>query len=440
MTKTYVLDTSVLLYSASSIRSFSDNAVVIPYVVLQELDKFKTRDDEVGKNARQVTRDLNELRELGSLSEGVKVNESGGTLRVELGFLESQNPAMVVNINDDRILNVCLGLAKSGKTILVTKDINLMIRADVFGVEAQDFNSDKMANDVGELYAGTAVLKVPSEAIDSFYAGASVYYDKYTDLRYYPNQYLTLISDSDPGKTALVRVINHDKPLVKVKKHGLTGVSPRNREQQFLVDAMMNKDLSIVSVTGAAGCGKTLISLACCLDLIEKQEYDKLIVSRPIQTMGKDIGYLPGTVMEKMDPWMGPIKDAINFLTKGKGKYSSGHGPQNDVFSEMIAFGMLEVEPLAYIRGRSLPNTLFLIDEAEDLTRPEIKTIVSRMGENSKIILIGDVMQITNPYVDSTNNGLSIVAEKFKDYEFAAHLTLTKGERSELATVASKIL
>ncbi len=440
MTKCYVLDTSVLLHSSNSIRSFSDNAVVIPYVVLQELDKFKTRDDEVGRNARQVTRDLNALRELGSLSDGVTVNESGGTVRVEFGLLESQHAAMTVENNDDRILNVVLGLAKLGPAILVTKDINLMIRADVFGVKAEDFFADKLVGDASELYSGTATITVPADVIDAFYAGDNTYYDKFTEQTLYPNQYLTLVSEVDPGKTALAKVVTHDRPLARVKKAKvLTGVSPRNREQQFLIDAMMDKDISIVSVTGAAGCGKTLISLACCLQMIDEDRYQKLIVSRPIQPMGKDIGFLPGTAMEKMDPWMGPIKDAINFLNKGKGS-KHGQGPGQDVFSDMIAFGVLEVEPLAYIRGRSLPNTLFLIDEAEDLTRPEIKTIVSRMGEDSKIILIGDVMQITNPYVDSTNNGLSIVAEKFKDYEFAAHLTLTKGERSELATIASKIL
>jgi PhoH-like ATPase len=435
MVKNYVLDTSVLLHSSNSIRSFGDNVVVIPYVVLEELDKFKTRDDEVGKNARQVTRDLNLLREQGLLSQGVTVNESGGTLKVELGYIESQDPSLVVKTNDDQILNVCLGLAKNGNTVLVSKDINLVIRADVFGLPAEDFSSDKLVADTSELYTGTASLEVSSEVIDSFYAGESIYYDTLTEERLFPNQYLTLTSSTDPAKTALARVQHIGKPLARVKKSKLTNISPRNREQQFLVDAMMDKNISIVSITGAAGTGKTLLSLACCLDLIESGEYEKLIISRPIQPMGKDIGYLPGTELEKLSPWMGPIKDSINFLTKAKAK-SRGH----DMFTEMIEFGMLEVAALTFIKGRSLPNTLYLIDEAEDLSRPEIKTIVSRMGDNSKVILIGDVLQISNPYVDTTNNGLSIVAEKFKEYEFAAHLTLTKGERSELATVASKIL
>lgn len=436
--KYYVLDTSVLLHSSNSIRSFGDNTVVIPYVVLEELDKFKTRDDEVGKNARQVTRDLNALRDQGPLSTEVKVNEQGGTLRVELGFLEPQNKALRLDTNDDQILNVCLGLAKEKETTLVSKDINLVIRADVFGLGAEDYSSDKLIADISELYTGTAIIEVDPGVIDAFYAGESIYYDTLTDHELFPNQYLTLVSTADSGKTALARVQNKTKPLAKVKssKGGVSGIQPRNREQQFLIDALMNKDFSIVSVTGAAGCGKTLCAMACALQLQDDEIYDKIIVSRPIQPMGKDIGYLPGTVLEKLDPWMGPIKDAINFLTKAKDK----ERPGQDMFTQMIDFGMLEVAPLTYIRGRSLPNTLFLIDEAEDLSRAEIKTIVSRMGENSKIILIGDVMQITNPYVDSTTNGLSIVAEKFKEYEFAAHLMLERGERSVLATVASKIL
>lgn len=434
--RSYVIDTSTILYSANSLSSFGTKTVVIPYVVLEELDRFKTRDDEVGRNARQAIRQLYELRAQGHLNAGVSVNQKGGLLRVELNYTEPQNPSFIPHSNDDRILNVCLGLAKQGPTVLVSKDINLIIRADTLGIEAQDFTSDKLISSVSDLYTGTAILQVPAKVIDNFYAGEKVYYPDLTEQTLYPNQYLTLEAEGAPEKSALARVQQDTKPLTKLRAPGISGISPRNREQQFLIDALLNKDIPLVSVTGIAGSGKTLCSLACALHLVQdEQAYNKLIVSRPIQPMGKDIGYLPGDLLEKLSPWMGPIKDAINFL-RGPNKK-----PNNiDVYSEMVAFGLLEVEALTYIRGRSLPNTLFLIDESEDLTRAEIKTIVSRMGENSKIILIGDVMQITNPYVDSTSNGLSVVAEKFKEYPFSAHLTLQRGERSLLSTTASNIL
>ena len=434
--KNFVIDTSVILYSAGSLSSFGTKTVVIPYVVLEELDRFKSRDDEVGRNARQAIRQLYELRSQGRLNDGVPVNQKGGLLRVELNYTEPQNPSFITHSNDDRILNVCLGLAKQGPTVLVSKDINLIIRADTLGIDAQDFTSDKLISSVTDLYTGTAVIEVEPKVIDAFYAGDKVYYPDLTEQRLYPNQYVTLEA-LGTEKSALARVQQDTKPLIRLRiPPAISGISPRNREQQFLIDALLAKDIPLVSVTGPAGTGKTIISIACALHLVQdEQVFNKLIVSRPVQPMGRDIGYLPGTLMEKMDPWMGPIKDAINFL----------RGPKKgrndvDVYSEMIAFGLLEVEPLTYIRGRSLPNTLFLIDEAEDLSRQEVKTIISRMGENSKIILIGDVMQITNPYVDSTNNGLAVVAEKFKDYGFAAPLTLQKGERSVLATTASNIL
>lgn len=863
-TTIYVIDTSVLLYSANSLNSFGSSEIIIPYVVLEELDKFKTRDDVTGSNARHVTRRLNELRSFGSLSDGVPVNNLGGTLRVELNFSEQVSLSLDPQKNDDRILNVCLGLIKSGRdVVLVTKDINLSVRADVFGIKAEDFESDRAIRSVIDLYSGTSVVEVSSDIIDSFYSGQDIFPSD-LDLEIYCNQYLTLVSNADPGKTALVRSYGEYNPLKRVvAPKSVWGIKPRNREQQFAIDSLLDPKLSLVSLTGQAGTGKSLISLACALHMVQDSNvYDRLIVSRPIQPLGKDIGFLPGpqpldakiltpngwvlmgelavgdrvisrdgrptevigiypkgtksvyritttegttteccmdhlwftqtaeerkrkkpgkvrttkdiletiehnlpgkkmnnhsprygeirpnhflprnepvifnkkelilppyilgcilgdgsisdsisvsntdkelidridkeltaygfdcslhcqgstisygfsgdylnnkpaktvrltnvdtgeelffptrgvaskklnlnpttinsrclnrvikdswryeflpcskkwqnpikegvrrlglegtkattkfipdeykytsiedriavlqglmdtdgtikeetgeasfcttsrqlaldvieivrslggratlhsrdrrgktttineralvtkeisyeftitlpsginpfymrrkaervkdrkffhgigilsvdyvgekevqcimvsnpehlyitddyivthnTIEEKMSPWMGPIKDSLEFLmcnNKGKDK-------GRDFFSEMLSMGMLQVEPLTYIRGRSLPNTVFIVDESQDITKQEVKTIVSRMGENSKLILIGDVMQITNPYIDSTNNGLSHVIEKFKPYDFSSHVTLTKGERSILATVASEIL
>lgn len=433
--KTFVLDTSVLLYSSSSLRSFGDNDVVLPYVVLEELDKFKSRDGEVGANARQVARELNRVRKLGPINEGVPINESGGFLRVELNFHGAESQHLKVENNDDRIINVCLGLVQQGKqVILVTKDVNLAVRADVLGVAAQDFDTDRTVSAVADMYTGTTTLSVPDEVIDDFFSGKSIYPED-VGAELHHNHYLTLRSNTDPGKTALARAHGISKPLTRLRGvRGAWGVKSRNREQQFAIDALLDPSICLVSLTGAAGTGKTLCSLACALQQVQEDgTYDRLVVSRPVQPLGKDIGFLPGDANEKMAPWMGPIKDSLEFLMRGKDK-------SRNIYEEMVGMKMLEVEPLAYIRGRSMPNTIFILDEAQDLTRPEIKTIVSRMGEGSKLVLIGDVLQISNPYLDSTNNGLSNVVEKFKSYHFAAHVTLSKGERSELATVASDIL
>ena len=433
--KTFVLDTSVLLYSSSSLRSFGENNVVIPYVVLEELDKFKSRDGEVGVNARQVARELNRVRALGAINEGVPINESGGSLRVELNYEAPLSSQLDTSKNDDRIVNVCLGLKQEGRTvILVTKDVNLAVRADVLGVEAEDFDTDRMVSEVADLYTGTSVVSVSSEVIDAFFSGEDIYPGD-VGLATGSNHYLTLQSNSDLAKTALARSRGDNKPISRLRgARGAWGVSPRNREQQFAMDALLDTNVRLVFLTGAAGTGKTLIALACALQQVQEDKtYQRLVVSRPVQPLGKDIGFLPGDINEKMAPWMGPVKDSLEFLMRGKDK-------SRDIYGEMTGMKMLEVEPLAYIRGRSMPNTLFILDEAQDLTRPEIKTIVSRMGEGSKLVLIGDILQISNPYLDSTNNGLSNVVEKFKRYDFSAHVTLSKGERSVLATVASEIL
>jgi len=435
--KAFVLDTSVLLYSASSLSSFGGGDVIIPYVVLEELDKFKNRDGIVGSNARQVARKLNEYRKVGCINEGVSINDRGGQLRVELNHHDSKNQLLNTSKNDDRILNVCLGIKDDYDSVtLVTKDINLSVRADVFGVSAEDFDTDRLVSSVDEMYSGSEIVEVPDSVVDAFYAGEDIFPED-IGLDVYPNQYLTLVSEADRGKTALVRAPTATQlsPLVRLRKGEAWGIKARNREQQFAIDALLNKDIKLVTLSGPAGCGKTLCALACALSLVQDGGvYDRLVVSRPVQPLGKDIGYLPGSAAEKMDPWMGPIKDALEFLMRGRGK---GRG---SMFDEMVDLKMLEVEPLTYIRGRSMPNTLFILDEAQDISRAEVKTVVSRIGENSKLVLIGDVLQVSNPYLDSTNNGLSNVIEKFKPYPFAAHVTLVRGERSELATVASEIL
>jgi PhoH-like ATPase len=440
--KTFVIDTSVLLYNASSMRSFGSKNVVIPYAVLEELDRFKTREGEIGRNARQVVRELNELRKVGKLNEGVEVTTKGGILRVVLCREDESGGVLDMSLADDRILSVCLMLASKAGTaevVLVTKDINLAVKAEALNLEAKDFNSDKLVESASDLYKGCAELSVPGELIDRMF-NEKVFTSEiadYIEEDLHVNQYMTLSALDGSGKSVLCRAGDFDQPLKVLRSTAPAwDVSPRNREQHFAFDALLDDTIPLVTLTGLAGSGKSLIALACALHQVQDlNKYDRLVVSRPVQPMGKDIGYLPGSVQEKLDPWMGPLKDCINFLT------NKGRGPSdNSTYDHMIETGMLEVEALTYIRGRSMPNTLFLLDEAQDLTRAEIKTIISRMGDNSKLIITGDVMQISNPYLDATNTGLASVVERFKDHKVAAHVTLEKGERSLLATIASNIL
>ena len=427
-----VLDTSVLLYSASSLYSFGNGTVVIPYAVLEELDRFKNRDDVVGSNARQVARELNELRKISPLNKGV-VLPSGGELRVELGL--SDNLGLEIKENDDKILNVCLSLQKQNcSVVLITRDINLAVRADALGLSSETFDANKQLSSIDELYTGTGEVIVSGELIDAFYAGEKIY-PADIEGTYFPNQYLTLISEGDASKTALCRYMSENHYLSKLRSvKSLWGIKPRNREQQFAIDALLDPNIKLLTMTGLAGCGKTLMAMAAALHLVQDEEvYTRLVVSRTIQPLGKDIGFLPGSLEEKILPWMAPIRDALDFLMQGKGR-------NRDLYSEMVGMGMLEVQPLTYIRGRSMPNMIFIVDESQDITKPEMKTLVSRMGENSKLILTGDVAQITNPYLDPTTSGLTNAIEKFKPYNFVAHVTMLHGERSELSTAASQVL
>jgi PhoH-like ATPase len=427
-------------------RSFGTKNVVIPYPVLEELDRFKDREGEIGKNARQVVRELNELRKIASLCEAVKINPKGGELTVVLCANLMPQPHLDFSLADDRILSIALQLkdgtsihGKMDEVVLVTKDINLAVKAEALGLEAKDFNSDKLVESASDLYKGCVRLQGSASIIDRLYNGETILTVDFEqelgcdDL--HPNQYITLGATDAPGKSILLRAGSEEEPIKVLKSCKPSwGVAPRNREQHFAFDALMDPNIPLVTLVGLAGSGKSLMALACALEQVQDLGiYDRLVVSRPIQPMGKDIGYLPGNLEEKMAPWMGPVKDAINFLTRGR-------KPGEDVYQHMIDTGVLEVEALTYIRGRSIPNTLFLLDEAQDLTRAEIKTIISRMGENSKLIITGDVMQISNPYLDPTNTGLASVVERFKTHSVAAHVTLEKGERSLLASVASNIL
>ena len=319
------------------------------------------------------------------------------------------------------------------KVIVISRDINMRIKCDALMIPSEDYIEDQVVSDIQELYKGFKTHLVDDQIVDRFYAGEDIT-DEDVNGKFSPNQYVMLLSNSDPKHTALAKFINSNTPLKKVnefKNKGIWGLKARNKEQAFALDMLMNIDIPVISMIGAAGCGKTLLAIAAGLDqVLDQNIYKKLVVSRPVQPLGKDIGFLPGTLEEKMQPWLMPVQDNLEFLM----------GDKKDTMALLIEQGTIEIEALTYIRGRSISNAYVIIDEAQNLTVHELKTIVTRIGENSKIILTGDIEQIDNTYIDATSNGLSYAIEKFKEHEIAAHITLQKGERSRVATLASKIL
>jgi len=438
MTKTYVLDTNVLLHDPQALYRFEENDLVIPMTVIEEIDRFKKDLSETGRNARHFSRLIDQLRTQGDLVEGVQL-ETGGRLKVELytqDHLKSLPPELQNDRGDNRILAVALALRNGNNkpVVFVTKDTNLRIKADVVGLKAEDYSSDKVSID--DLYSGTVDLTVSRESVDAFYEQG--FLDVQEELK--ANQCVTLIDAENPSHTALGRYnrgLQRILPLVRAPKDGLWGIQPRNREQQFAFDLLLSEDVQLVSLVGLAGTGKTLLAIAAGLfKSADEGHYSRLLVSRPIFPLGRDLGFLPGDIEEKLSPWMQPIFDNVELLlgsVEEQGKRKRG-------YKELVDLGLLEIEPLTYIRGRSIPKQYMIVDEAQNLTPHEIKTIITRAGEGTKIVLTGDPYQIDNPYIDSSSNGLTFAVEKFKDQEIAGHVTLTKGERSCLAELAANLL
>jgi PhoH-like ATPase len=433
--KNYVLDTNVLLHDARAFYAFADNNVIIPIYVIEEIDTFKKDQSELGRNARQVARLLDMHRSNdGGLSHAQPM-ETGGTVRVALSKNPVKNPSYDSRSMDQRILEIALEVRDGDPktpTILVTKDVNMRVRGDALGLSAVDFEPERISID--ELYPGNRELLVPPGTIDTFYAESSVVVDA---PGLHANEFLTLKDDS--GKSALTRWDKNVGKALPVKKlrDGVWGIKPRNREQHFALDLLLDDSVKLVTLVGKAGTGKTLLAIAAGLQKVaEEQVFSKLLVSRPIFPLGRDIGYLPGTVEEKLNPWMQPIYDNLELLL-GITKTDKKDGRS---YAELVDLGFIEIEPLTYIRGRSLPNVYMIVDEAQNLTPHEVKTIITRAGEGTKIILTGDPYQIDHPYLDSSNNGLTTVAERFKSEAIAGHIILTKGERSQLAELATQIL
>ena len=434
--KNYVLDTNVLLYDPQAIFKFEDNTLIIPITVIEEVDRFKKDMNETGRNARQVSRFLDEFRRRGSLSSGIGL-DSGGMLRVEMyeeSIMKSLPPELREERGDNRILAVAVKLKNQGeKVIFVTKDTNLRIKADAIGLVAQDYESDKV--DIDELYRGFSDINVAGADIDTFYQQGWVE----ARQEYQPNEYLILKDEANHSHSALGKYDGAQKkivPVIKINREGIWGIHARNREQAFALDALLNDDIRLVTLVGKAGTGKTLLAIAAGLHkTAEENIYNRLLVSRPVFPMGRDIGFLPGDIEEKLTPWMQPIFDNVELLLSGHEEKRHNKG-----YKELMAMGIMDIEPLTYIRGRSIPNQYMIVDEAQNLTPHEIKTIITRAGEGTKIVLTGDPYQIDNPYVDSSSNGLTFIVERFKEQRISAHVMMTKGERSELAELAANLL
>ena len=438
--KNYILDTNILLHDPNSLLSFEENNVLIPIEVIEEIDRFKRESTELGQNARAVSRMLDGYRGEGSLSEGVKL-PTGGKLRIPVrkkslmngnGNGHGKNGTSV----DNQILTLAKEIQRAqpkNNTILVSKDINLRIKADALGLEAEDYETDRVF--IKDLYTGMIELSVSPEKMATFRANGEL--EVNGGKQYFPNEYCTLIDEANPKKAALTKVDATGTKLIPIIdcREGVWGIKPRNREQHFAFDALLDDRVKLVTLMGKAGTGKTLMAMAAGLKrTVLDREFRRLVVARPTISMGKELGFLPGSLEEKLAPWMQPIHDALEMLSD----LNMGHDHRRS--TDLMRSGSIVVEALSYIRGRSIANQFMIIDEAQNLTPLEVKTIVTRVGHSTKIVFTGDPYQIDNPYVDSSSNGFNYVVSRFRDQAVAAHIELQKGERSELAELAANIL
>ncbi len=434
--KNFVLDTNVLLHDPRALFAFEENNVVLPIYVIEEIDKFKRDMNELGRSARGISRSLDELRAQGNLAKGVELPD-GGQLRVAFSARELPTAySLTSHEADSRIIAVALDVqehAPETATILVSKDVNLRIRADALGLVAADYEHDRTRLD--ELYSGVLDFETTGDVIDALYREGSIEAPEHA----VPNQFVQLIDVERSSHTGVGRVGptgTKIEPMPK-KKDYVWGISARNREQAFALQLLLDDRIKLVTLVGKAGTGKTLLALAAALRKArEEKVYQRVLVSRPIFPLGRDLGYLPGGLDEKLGPWMQPIFDNLELLMGLTGEdRKNGRS-----YEEMLHMGMIEVEPLTYIRGRSIPDQYLIVDEAQNLTVHEVKTIISRAGEGTKVVLTGDPYQIDNPYMDATSNGLVHTVNRMRGHSISGHITLRKGERSELAELAATVL
>ena len=454
--KHFVLDTNVLLHNPAALFMFEDNEVVLPFTVLEELDTFKKQNDDVGRNAREVIRHLDKLRCQGRLTDGVPWNKQGGRIRVD--FTTNDRPTWLQgDAPDNRIIGVAWAMTRDGKpTVLISKDINARLKSDALGIQTEDFEAQKV--DADRLFQGYNVVAVPGDLIDTLYQEKQLDLDQLdtylveetqdhrkSTIQVLANEYLQLKDVGDESHTGLARRLADTQQLIPI--HGprkpLFGIMARNVQQVMALDLLLDDEIKLVTLLGSAGTGKTLLAIAAGMTkVLSEHRHDKLLVARPIMPMGRDIGYLPGDKDDKLAAWMQPIFDNLTYLlsTRTAGPQHADSRTPDQRIGELMGTGQLVLEPLTYIRGRSIANQFMIVDEAQNLTPHEVKTIVSRVGEGTKIVMTGDVGQIDNPYLDSSSNGLSYLVESFKGQSIVGHVTLAKSERSVLASLAAQIL
>lgn len=469
--KHFVLDTNVLVYNPDAMFVFQENHVVIPFPVIEELDKLKKGEDEVARNARQAIRHLDRLRTAGNLTRGVTWGDLGvrpgvgvstapdgqtGTIRVDVSQYERPAP-IAADTPDNRIIAVAWALRQnSERAVFVSNDLSARIKSDALGIKTEDFQNQKV--DADHLYVGYLTVEAPGELIDELYKERMLQVDRLGDALnvttesgetwkrdVLPNQYVVLKDNKDEAHSGLARRLADTDQLIPVvgPRKPVSGIMARNVQQTMALDLLLDDEIRLVTLLGSAGTGKTLLAIAAGMAKVFSEErYDKLLVARPIMPMGRDIGYLPGTKDEKLEAWMQPIFDNLAYLLSTRGshlQHAESHTTEQRI-DKLIADGRLVLEPLTYIRGRSIPHQFMIVDEAQNLTPHEVKTIVSRVGEGTKMILTGDIGQIDNVYLDAANNGLAYCVEKMKGLGIVGHVTLARSERSELASLATERL
>ena len=435
MTKTLILDTNVYLTEAHSLFSFGRSDIGVPTIVLDEIDRHKHRQDIAGLNARTMNRVLDKLRAKGSLFTGVPLGSGKGRVFAVQYDPRYMPAGMEAEDSDNKIIATALRLKIEGHDIaVISRDLNMRVKCDSFGIECYDYQPQQAVKSVDNLFDGAAEIIVEDDIIEKFYNDIEVCLPQ-QKIKLYPNHYIVLKSEKDEKKSAICRFKDYNTPLRKVHTYrDIWGLSANNKEQKYAMDLLFDSNIQIISLTGQAGTGKTLIAAACGLEQVLNSSklqggYDKLIVTRPVQPMGRDMGFLPGTLAEKMMPWVAPLRDNLEYLFGDK-----------TALDMQMEQGIIEIEAMTYIRGRSISNAFMIVDEAQNLTAHELKTIITRVGHGTKLVLTGDIQQIDNSYVDSVSNGLTHAVEKFKEYDISGHVTLYKGERSKLATLAAEIL
>ncbi|RLD17897.1 MAG: PhoH family protein [Caldiserica bacterium] len=440
--KTFVLDTNVLIHDPRAIYNFKDNVVVLPITVIEELDNLKRLHDERGRNARFVTRELDSLRRKGDITKGVEL-ENGGILRIELKTKKETLPEGFLSKADNLIISTALYLKSKGENVIfISKDMNMRVKAESLGLKVEDYEKEKI--DFGRFYYGYREILIEDEKIDRFYKQKKIKIEE----EFYPNEFVILKGKSNPKKSAIGRYSKKDDLILSLMYDNEKpwGIRARNVEQRFAFEALLDDKILLVTLVGIAGTGKTLLALACGLKKVfDENAFRKLFIARPVIPVGRDIGYLPGTKEEKLSPWMGAIYDNLEFLLEVSGeKERIGKDEKmydlESAIEYLFSTGKIEIEALTYIRGRSIPEQFIIIDEAQNLTPREVKTIISRAGEGTKVVLTGDPYQIDNPYLDAESNGLTYCVEKFKGEEIFAQVYFTKSERSKLASLAAEIL